>query len=1159
MVLNGFKSFGRRTELLFGPSFNVVLGPNGSGKSNILDGLCFVLGKSSSKSLRAEKSSNLLYNGGKSKNQAKSGEVSIFFDNTHQTFPTTDETVKITRIIKENGQSIYRVNDQTRTRQQILDLLSIARINPDGYNIILQGDIVSLVEMSTIERRMIIEEIAGIGIYEEKKQKALLEMEKVDLRLNEAEIILKERKAYLKDLKKDRDQAVKYKELNDKIKQNKASYLKRKIDAKISERNSIQTKIDKENEHLARLSIKISKYREDIMKRREEIRAIDEDMEKKGEREQILLQKELETLRVDLATKKTRVSSIQNEINRIAIRKQQLHKNIEDVEGRIAEIRREKEEQHARQTTLTKQRDELLNKINSFKKKNKIDDEAGIEKNIETIDTQIDSKQKEVSELREAQQNLLREKDRLEFTIQSVDERIAKVIEIEKEHESDIKRLKGMRDEFKKSTVELNALLNQDSSLAATIGAKRKRLFEDKERLASLEVRNADIKETIGGNLAVTKILEHKNKFGEVHGTVADLGKVKSMYSLALETAAGPRIKGIVVKDDAVASRCIHFLKDNKFGSAAFFPLNKVKGPEPESALKKLADVKGVHGLATDLLTFEPAFKQVIHYVFGNTLVIDNIEVARRIGIGKARMVTLDGDLCETSGVMIGGYRQRKRGGGFKEQELTEDIDKLMASTATLEKEMKSLEIQKQENELRIARLRELKASLEGEIIKTEKSLHLDSGDLDASKTLKEELKKKCTETDKELRSVVDKISSLNRTFADLKMEKEKLRTFIKELKNPMVLAELNAFEQKRLELGNQIIGIESDIKNYDLQLSDILKRDKENSSKIIKDLDKEELDFQKEIKDLTAEITNYEKAVQNKEHEVSKFYAKSKELYEKRTKLNTEISAAENTRLNVEEDSRKVEFNVNTFSLENAKVKAELSGLEEEFLQYHGIELDVRKPEDELKSEIAEFEKMKDSIGSVNLRALEVYDLVEREFNSIIEKKKTLEEERGSVVSLMEEIEGKKIGEFMKTFNAVNNHFKEIFGAITTKGAEAELVLDNFEKPFEDGMRIMVKLTGTKFLDLRSLSGGEKTLTALAFLFAIQDYEPASFYLLDEVDAALDKDNSDKLSNLIRKYCEKAQYIVISHNDALITEADHLFGVSMDEHGISKTVSLKM
>ena len=223
MVMHGFKSFAKHTEILFGGSFNCVLGPNGAGKSNVLDALCFVLGKSSSRDLRAEKSANLIYNGGKAKNPAKHGEVSIYFDNSGRIFPTEDKEVKVSRIVRQNGQSIYKINDKAMTRQQITSLLSLAKIDPEGYNIILQGDIVKFVEMHPEDRRVLIEDIAGISIYEEKKHKAMLELEKVEQHLRETELILTERSTYLKELRKDRDQALKYKDMSDRIKQNKAA------------------------------------------------------------------------------------------------------------------------------------------------------------------------------------------------------------------------------------------------------------------------------------------------------------------------------------------------------------------------------------------------------------------------------------------------------------------------------------------------------------------------------------------------------------------------------------------------------------------------------------------------------------------------------------------------------------------------------------------------------------------------------------------------------------------------------------------------------------------------------------------------------------------------------------------------------------------------
>ena len=257
-------------------------------------------------------------------------------------------------------------------------------------------------------------------------------------------------------------------------------------------------------------------------------------------------------------------------------------------------------------------------------------------------------------------------------------------------------------------------------------------------------------------------------------------------------------------------------------------------------------------------------------------------------------------------------------------------------------------------------------------------------------------------------------------------------------------------------------------------------------------------------------------------------------------------------------EKTHSVEQKINLISLDEAKYKAEFAGFEEEFSQYKDVKL-VKKPEEQLKKEIREFERMRQNIGSVNMKALEIYESVEKQFNELLDKKNTLSGEKMEILKMMEEMEGKKTDIFMKTFNEINGRFQEVFSKISTKGSQVYLELENKNKPFEGGMNIKAKITGTRYLDIRSLSGGEKTLTALAFIFSIQEYDPASFYILDEVDAALDKHNSEKLAGLIRQYSSKAQYLMISHNDAIISEANNLYGLSMDEHGISKVVSLKI
>ena len=1160
MVMQGFKSFAKHTEILFGENFNCILGPNGAGKSNVLDALCFVLGKSSSRELRAEKSANLIYNGGRSKKQAKQGEVSIYFDNTSKVFPTEEREVKITRVVRENGQSIYKINDKAMTRQQITGLLSLAKIDPDGYNIILQGDIVRFVEMHPEERRMLVEDIAGISIYEEKKHKAMLELEKVEQHLRETDLILTERHTYLKELKRDRDQALKYKEMSDNIKVNKASYLKIQIDKKDAERKSVQEKMDEGNNNIKDLREKIAKLKSENEEKKKQVDSISKEIEEKGEIEQVKLNKEVESLKIDLTKHTSRIDTIKNELSKLKQRRNDLRESIGETQNRIEHITKEKSEYEALISAKNKDRELINSKILKFKEKNELDSVADTEKKVEDIDKKAEDLQKEITSLRENQHNFIREKDRLAHEISLIEDRIKKVIDVEKEHRQQLDELKGKRQLFKDVTLELNKALDGDSSLSIQISETRKKLNLLSEETAKLRAKDITIKEYARSDLAVKKILELKSKKPEIYGTVADLGNVSSKYAVALEVAAGPRIKSIVVENDKIAAELIQYLKDNRLGTATFLPLNKISGKETNDEVKKLLSAKGVHDLAINLVSFEPKFKKVFAYVFSDTLVVDNIHTATRLGIGKAKFVALDGDVAEMSGAMHGGFRERRKEGfGFKEREVAESLEENEKKLAELSGLMDVLENKRVENESKITQLRERKAVLEGEIIKSETSMHLESSDTGVSRQQQKELESKEKNLDNEINKINNKISEYNRDLTNLKIEKQKLRGVIAQLNDPALLAELNTFEQKFKELSEEIIRLSSEIKNLDAQIINIFMPEKGKTEKILKAIDKDEEDFDNEMRRLQETISQKEALLKERENIAKEFYTKFKSLFTRQGKIKEEIQKNEYAIDKIMEESRQAEIKVNFHSLKNAEFVANLTALNQDFQQYEGVKLDLEKTEEQLKSEISKFERMMQDIGSVNMRALEVYDEAEKQYNEFLEKKDRLAKEKDDVMSMMNEIEGKKKELFMKTFDVVNNNFKNFFTMLTTKGAEATMVLDNEENPFEGGARINVKITGSKFLDIRSLSGGEKTMTALAFIFAIQEHEPASFYVLDEVDAALDKHNSERLAKLIRKYSEKAQYVMISHNDNVVSSADILYGVSMNEDGISQVVSLKI
>ncbi|MFT4311529.1 MAG: chromosome segregation protein SMC [Candidatus Woesearchaeota archaeon] len=1154
LELKGFKSFAQKTEVPFGDTFNCVLGPNGSGKSNILDAVCFVLGKAGAKGLRAEKSANLIYNGGKTKKPSSSGEVSIYFDNESKIFGE-EKIIKITRVIKKTGQSVYKINDETCTRQQILDLLSRAKINPDGYNIILQGDIVRLVEMSGTDRRGIVEEIAGINIYEEKKQKALRELKRVEEKISEAEIILAERKTYLKELREDRDKALKFKDLDNKIKRNKATIISKSMKEKDVLLESLNKKKENIEEDIKKLDEKIAANRDVISSKKEKIDELNKEVEEKGEKEQVELHKEVEKIKVDVALNKQRSESLDVELEKINSRRSELKESFKDISSKIKILEDSKKDFEKSIDSKKKDLEKINDKISQFREKNNMDNAIDIDKQIEEIDSKLEKKQEEVNALREKQQNVLREKDKLETKLQGIDEKIEKLLSLEKENKEGLEKLKNYKVEFKKVTTDLSKCLAEDSSLSGQQNTAHTKLLSRKEQFSKLRARSQSIREQAAGGAAISEIL-NLNMSG-VHGLVSELGDVNSDHSLALEVAAGSRLKSIIVETDEVAAKCINHLKSSRSGIATFIPLNKIRSVEIAQGLRSLKS-SGVVGLAVDLVNYNPKFKRAFEYIFGNTLVVQDISVARKIGVGKVRMVTLAGDLVETSGAMQGGHRTRSRGIGFAEKEVKEEMSKLEAEISDLETVLQNLNLKRKDNDELINRLREAKANFEGEIIKLEKTLRLDSDDVSSDKSEKKKLKDEIESLDNEIEDIISNVSDKNRELAGLKIEKQGLRDKINSLRNPALLAELTSYEQKKDELKDEISSLTLELKKSEAEASSIYGPEQENIQKIFKQLDKEEESFKDEKKELVSKIKIQESDLKEKERIQKEFYSKFKEVFNERNKLTDAINKLENDIMSFNEKIRSFEQRLNSVSIDIAKNKAELAGLNEEFEHYKDVEVYKNKPEEDIKREIREFEKMMDNFGAVNMRALEIYEKVENEYNKLNEKKENLTKEREDVLIMINEVDNKKKVLFMKTFDVVNHNFKEIFSMLSTKGS-ATLELDDVKDPFNGGLNIKVKLSGNKYMDIRSLSGGEKTMTALAFIFAVQEHEPAAFYVLDEVDAALDKKNSERLAKLVKEYSSRSQYIIISHNDGVISEADNLYGISMNEHGVSKVTTLKI
>lgn len=1157
ITIHGFKSFAPKTDILFDDRFNCILGPNGSGKSNVGDAICFVLGRLSSKSLRAEKTANLLFNGGKDKKAATSGVVEIVFDNNEKIFAVPEPEVVVSRSISKDGNSTYRINGKKKTRTEVLDLLAAAKINPEGHNIVLQGDITYFVDMSGLERRKIIEQISDVSIYEEKKHKAVLELQKVDDQLNNAEVILKERKTYLKELKKDRDQALQFKELKEKIDSLKATSLHLQIREREEVRDKHDKGINQYQEKINAAEKQIADLKEKINVHKQSIADLNKEIEQRGEAAQVKVHREVEDLKVALAKEKTRVSALKDEINKIQQRRDKFKEELKELEERHSVQNQQQKELQQSQARKRKELQDIEQKIAEFKKKNKIETSHDLEKELEHKDKLIEQKQEEVQQIRQKQQDLLREKDKNEYQLQTLDERIKKVKEVESQNKEQLKVLQQHKNDFKSATLKLNQLLDHDSSFAAQLGNARKKITGLQEQQAKLNAKTMTLQAGLASNQAIKSILDNQKKFKGVQGTIAELGQANKKYSLALETAAGNKMQHLVVDDDETAAECIRFLKNNKLGTASFIPLNKIRTQEISADDKKLLKQEGVHDFALNLVSFKSQFQKAFAHVFGNTIIVDNIDVARRVGVGRIKMATLDGNVAEHSGVMKGGFVIPKHSLGFKEKDSLEELEKVEEELDVQQKIIANLDEKREANEKEIAALRTKKAELEGEVIKLEKVLHLDTADLDASTELRKELEAQLKQVTKSLDEVQLSVSTINRELAELKTKKQMLRSQVTELRSPQLLAQLTAFEETRQKCREEQVQLEGELKASQAQIDQLLAPEREKIQEILKQHEKEQAQFTEEIKQLNLSIAEKEKSLTQKEKESKEFYSKYHGLFNQREKVNAEISKFENEVENIREKSRNSERELNLISLKNAEVKARLAGLQEEFSKFQSVELFTDKSAAEIQQEITKFEVMLGQMSAVNMKALEVYEQVEQEYTKLIEKKDGLDQEKTEVLTFMNELETKKKDHFLKTFDKLNENFQRIFSNLFTKG-KAFLQLDNPNNVFEDGVSIKVKLRGNTYLDIRSLSGGEKTLTALSLIFSIQEFQPASFYILDEIDAALDKHNSQTLANLIRSYADRAQYIVISHNDALISNADTLYGVSMND-GVSKITSLRI
>jgi chromosome segregation protein len=1173
--MENFKSFGHKLTVPFYPGFTAITGPNGSGKSNIVDAILFVLGPKSSKVMRAGRLTDLIFNGGKNrKNPSKYCKVSLVFDNSQRKMPITADEVVLTRMIKraplkdnpDNYYSYFYINDRAASYTEFIDLLTHARISGEGYNIIKQGDVTSLVEMGSVDRRKIIDGIAGISTFDEDIEKAEKERGDVDKNLERIDIILNEITSQIRQLKKDRDAAYQYKELKDKLYETKAMIAykkKQEIESQILE-------VNKQIESYETEQKKFVEQKETLKTQYTELQQKLDEIEKKigaaGGDEATGIKEKIDTLRSETIKIDERINYSNDEVTEKKKEKEELGTSLDEITKELDEYTKQKEELTTKitdiETTLKTKEDEL----------GKLRDEIA-----QSDDTSMDIT-RELVKMREEYNNTQNEKhdyeltrDRLKEKQDALELQIAELQETKSTYEFELKDIdwqvgelqKGKQESSKKvkdSEKQLFEKKKQESEITEQLADLEKAILKLQREQSKLQAER-DAVQSVGAkyNSAVESIIAARNS-GElkgVRGTIAELAQVDEKYKLPLEIAAGPRMQAVVVENDAAAAEAIGYLQKKKLGRATFLPINKMIIGKPRAqSLMTVRDESSL-GFAIDLVNFNQDYRGAFWYVFGDTVIVNTLSDARRL-MGGVRLVDMKGNLIEASGAMIGGSAPserlsfgsadqqtldeitRKLNATIQHQdELSEELVQLKKDIGALENDFrtlkgetdagtqtKDLEIRKKEFHGKLDILtKDLEGKLkEKQVIEAESGANLVSlteceKRLKELDVLKEEKGKHLLKSTK--KEVAQAVRSLEKTVSELQENRLKLHS-----EKETIQKKIELLHERKTELTEKISSIDTDV---------------ETLKKTVQ-----------ELKETRGKCQNELKALMTVEETMS---GKTKVLAVERDTLYKKTVGIENE---LESIGTKTESYLDLIARAKYRLPTlddSLKEFDQEIALYH-VEMNYTKlpPIESMKETILSIEQTMQGLEPVNMRALEEYE-------HQMERKKKFDEDidhlniqKKNLVKLVSEITSKKKERFFEVYDEVNKNFKEIYGQLS-EGGEAELLLENEENVFEGGLTIKARPHGKKVLRLAALSGGEKSIASLGFIFSIQQYDPSPFYVLDEIDMFLDGVNAEIVSRMIKNRAEHSQFISVSLRKIALKEANYLYGVTMHDSGISEMI----
>ena len=1148
--------------------YMAVTGPNGSGKSNITDAILFVLGPKSSKAVRAGKLTDLIFDGGKSKGKAGYTKVSLVFDNADRMMPWDDNIVKLTIYVKisDNGtdySSYFYVNDRKSSLTEFDSLLTKARISADGYNMVQQGDVTRIVQMGNMDRRRVLDSISGIASYDADIEKAVGERQEAELNLDRISIVVEELEKQIEKLEKDKEDAKKYIQTQNLLEMARAQSVHRQLQIENATLEGLNQQIATITKEIQALSERKEAIKTEYAENEIAIKAKEKEIEDRVGPEYKEIKGKIEKAKIDMAMQKDRSERAEEDIEEQESVKKELE---EAIAGNITE----RDSLSETLSGVSKQLEDREGKLAVAKEEDaKISEEmmkhggehTKLQNRLNELETQIDSKEAVEHEAEVAAAKAETVAEELKRSRASLDERLQSADFDIKDAEMNLKGVK------------------QESGPMGGVNDISKKIMESKRKEAELEKQENDLKDAIRrmeteyselqaekkvsnrvnkGDEAVDAIIELRNKgmATGIHGTVQELATVQPGYETALSVAAGGKMKAIVVSDDQVASDCISFLKKEKLGRVTFLPLNKMMSGKPRA--KAIMSVKQTEGYATDLIDYDAKYENVFWYVFQDTLVVNTIAEARAL-MGGIRLVTKSGELIEASGAMTGGTLNPQsvmKFGAASESKLDEVGAKLRAANDSLDSlrvKLKEIRdgIRTMDDEMRKLSSAGMGAQaqigqLTAKISELKKLKQQAADDLSAKK-------KECEEAEKQLAVLKKNLDEVSSSVTAMREERTAVRERIAEIapaeiqeRIQSVRDSIHTLMEEVSELRTQKNALETEISGLNKQRTG-LESQMKSVDKKIKECKADIAEYGKEIERITIDLEALRKIETEMEAGIVGLRDEKDALVEKGFKLTSEKESIQEKMETKDGIRSSNEAQINIVRENIVQIEAEIAEIK--------IEVALPIPsEEEIKRTIRSCENILARIGNVNLRAIEDYEERKGRYDGLMADVSKLKSQIKELSDLTESLNSQKKGLFMQSYDAVNKNFKLIYEQLSG-GGEAYMGLESEDDPFLGGLTINAKPKNGKLLRLEALSGGEKSLTALAFIFAIQEYQPSPFYVLDEVDMFLDSVNAEMVARRVKESSGKAQFIQVSLRKVTLATADHLIGVTRPPSGISKVI----